>query len=183
VCTDSVVKDLATSGTERPGQPRPSSAYVFGTAIGTRVKSIKRAWHTAILKAHGHTPTYSTTANLTAESWATFEAIDLHFHDLRREAGSRWLEGGVPLHTIRDWLGHTSIAQTSTYLAGTMQTQHDAMRRYDERRAAAEAEAEKARVARRGTDSKRRGRKAPQTAGRAERNANKTTVDRHQPIM
>jgi integrase len=59
------------------------------------------------------------------------EAIDLHFHDLRREAGSRWLEGGVPLHTVRDWLGHTSIAQTSTYLASTMATAHDAMARFD----------------------------------------------------
>ena len=56
--------------------------------------------------------------NLTAASRATLATIDLHFHDLRREAGSRWLEGGVPLHTIRDWLGHTSIAQTSTYLSG-----------------------------------------------------------------
>ena len=62
-----------------------------------------------MLKAHGYRPTFTKTANL----------------DLRREAGSRWLEGGVPLHTIRDWLGHTSIAQTSTYLAGTMQTQRD----------------------------------------------------------
>ena len=32
----------------------------------------------------------------------------------------------MPLHTIRDWLGHTNIAQTSTYLAGTAKTQHDA---------------------------------------------------------
>ena len=46
-------------------------------------------------------------------------AIDLHFHDLRREAGSRWLEGGVPLHTVKDWLGHTNISQTSTYLNAT----------------------------------------------------------------
>ena len=30
-------------------------------------------------------------------SRAALEAIDLHFHDLRREAGSRWLEGGVPV--------------------------------------------------------------------------------------
>jgi len=25
---------------------------------------------------------------------------DLHFHDLRREAGSRWMDAGVPLATI-----------------------------------------------------------------------------------
>jgi integrase len=69
---------------------------------------------TAVLKAHGHKPTFTKTANLSTESRAALESIDLHLHDLRREAGSRWLEGGVPLHTVRDWLGHTSIAQTST---------------------------------------------------------------------
>ena len=114
------------------GQPMPPDAYVFGQ----RVQSVKRAWARAVLKAHGHTPTYTNTAHLTAASRATLEAINLHFHDLRREAGSRWLDGGVPLHTIRDWLGHTNIAQTSTYLAGTMQTQHVAMQQFEERRAA-----------------------------------------------
>ena len=61
------------------------------------------------------------TAVLTSASRALLTAIDLNFHDLRREAGSRWLEGGVPLHTVRDWLGHTSVAQTSVYLAGTLE--------------------------------------------------------------
>ena len=88
---------------------------------------------TAVLKAHGQTPAYTRTGNLTADSRVAYRTIDLHFHDLRREAGSRWLEGGVPLHTIRDWLGHTNIAQTSTYLAGTIQTEHDAMRKFEER--------------------------------------------------
>jgi len=60
---------------------------------------------------------------------------DLHFHDLRREAGSRWLEGGVPRQTVRDWLGHTNVAQTSTYLASTLQGQHDAMTRFEPLRA------------------------------------------------
>jgi integrase len=57
----------------------------------------------------------------------------LHFHDLRREAGSPWLEGGVPLHTVRAWLGHANISQTSTYLANTVQTQHDAMAAFERR--------------------------------------------------
>ena len=35
---------------------------------------------------------------------------------------------------VRDWLGHTSVAQTSTYLATTTKAQHDFMRRFDERR-------------------------------------------------
>ena len=102
------------------GEPIPLDGYVFGDEIGQYVESNDRAWHTAVLKAHGHTPTYTKTANLTEASRGALRAIDLHFHDLRREAGSRWLEGGVPLHTVRDWLGHTNIAQTSTYLAGTI---------------------------------------------------------------
>ncbi len=105
--------------------------YVFGTEIGGRLLSVTRAWTAAVLRSHGHAPAYTETANLTEESRAALAAIDLHFHDLRRECGSRWLEGGVPLHTIRDWLGHTNISQTSTYLTGTAQTQHDAMTRFE----------------------------------------------------
>ena len=116
------------------GAPVPMSGFVFGNEIGEPVKDPKRAWNAVVLKSHGNTPHYTRTGNLTRESRDDLAAIDLHFHDLRREAGSRWLEGGVPLHTVRDWLGHTSIAQTSTYLAGTMRTQHDAMKQFEARR-------------------------------------------------
>ncbi len=137
------------------GQALPMDSYVFGNEIGQQVKDCKRAWLTAVLKANEHTPSYTKSKNLTVASRAALKKINLHFHDLRREAGSRWLEGGVPLHTIRDWLGHTSIAQTSTYLVGTIQTQHDAMRQYEVRRAALQQLA---------TDSLTGGRKRPQTA-------------------
>lgn len=100
------------------GREHPPTARVFGNEIGQRVGSIKTAWNAACRRAG---------------------IENLHFHDLRREAGSRWLEGGVPLQTVRDWLGHTSVAQTSTYLASTLQTQHEAMRRFDERRSRGEA--------------------------------------------
>ena len=116
------------------GEPIPVYGYVFGNEIGGRVQSNLRAWNTAVLKAHGHTPTYTKTAQLSAASRADLKGVNLHFHDLRREAGSRWLEGGVPLHTVRDWLGHSNISQTSTYLSGTIKTQHDAMRQFEERR-------------------------------------------------
>jgi integrase len=72
---------------------------------------------------------------LTPESRAKLRAIGLHFHDLRREAGSRWQDAGVPLQTIRDWLGHSNISQTSTYLASTRQGSQDAMRQYERARA------------------------------------------------
>ena len=152
------------------GHPMPLDGYVFGNEIGQRVRSTKRAWATAVLKAHGHKAIYTATGQLTAAPRDAFAAIDLHFHDLRREAGSRWLEGGVPLHTIRDWLGHTNIAQTSTYLAGTIQTEHDAMRHFEERRANLQQLA---------TDSRTGGRKRLQSATRRERKPNKTAVGRH----
>lgn len=118
------------------GKPLAADKHVFGDEIGTRQASFRRAWHHAILKAHGHKPTYTKSASLTTESRAVLKKIGLHFHDLRREAGSRWMEAGVPLATIQKWLGHTNIAQTSTYLATTTVGEHEAMKRFEEQRAA-----------------------------------------------
>jgi integrase len=155
-------------------QPHESAAFVFGSEIGTRVRNVKRAWNTAVLKAHKVTPVYTDTANLDAASRQALAAIDLHFHDLRREAGSRWLDGGVPLHTIRDWLGHTSIAQTSTYLAGTMATQHDAMKRFEAHQAASQQLATKG-----GTGGKTR----PRSAVRRNEARKEDAVGREPAIM
>jgi integrase len=38
---------------------------------------------------------------------------------LRREAASRLLEDGIPLHHVSLLLGHTSVTQTATYLSVT----------------------------------------------------------------
>ena len=89
--------------------------HVFGDEVGRRLKSQKKAWETAVLRAHGHTPTW-VKRGLSPASRAAYRTIDLHFHDLRHEAGSRWLEAGVPLHHVKELLGHTSIATTDTYL-------------------------------------------------------------------
>jgi integrase len=97
------------------GEPHGPQAYVFGNEIGLRTRSIKTAWRLACRRA---------------------KINDLHFHDLRREAGSRWLDGGVPLQVVRDWLGHTNISQTSTYLESTLTGQHEAMRRFESARGA-----------------------------------------------
>lgn len=163
------------------GQAMPAEAFVFGNEIGQKIDGMKRAWATAILKAHGDKPTFTDTANLSAESRAALKAIDLHFHDLRREAGSRWLEGGVPLHTIRDWLGHTSIAQTSTYLAGTAQTQHDAMRAYEKRKAKTDPSVPTVQI--RANGGEKRHPKRPSTAEGGRRILKKTAVGRDAPIM
>jgi integrase len=128
--------------TDPDGEELPPEAYVFGNEVGEPSKSFKRAWARAVLVAHGHKPVYVmkpssgtekavATALLAPESLAALRAINLHFHDLRREAGSRWLDAGVPLHRIQKWLGHANIAQTSTYLMADSVDDDEAMRRFE----------------------------------------------------
>jgi integrase len=129
------------------GRPFPASAHVFGNQIGRRVRSVKRAWQTAVLKAHGHTPVWVWTkkkngpngkgnTNLSPDSKAVYRALDLHFHDLRHEGGSRLLEGGWPVHHVQHMLGHASLQQTSTYLNTTLCGLHESMRNLEQSRPA-----------------------------------------------
>ena len=91
------------------GEEYPATAHVFGE-VGCRVKSVKRAWMNACTRAG---------------------VADLHFHDLRHEAGSRLLEAGWPIHHVKEMLGHANVSQTSTYLnAGRLGLQ-DSMQRFD----------------------------------------------------
>ena len=94
------------------GQPLPPDAYVFGDEVGRPRKSIETAWGTVRKRAM---------------------LEDLHFHDLRREAGSRWMDAGIPLATIQRWLGHANISQTSTYLGASLGADEFDMRAYEER--------------------------------------------------
>ena len=105
--------DMRRNGPD--AEPLPANAYVFGNDVGEAVANFKRAWERAVLVAHGHKPEYvkreqsegkrpMKTAALTPECREQLRAINLHFHDLRREAGSRWLDAGVPLHRIQAWL-------------------------------------------------------------------------------
>ena len=105
-------------------------AFVFGDAVGCRLKSPKKAWATAVLKAHGHTPTW-VKSDLSPASREAYRAIDLKFHDLRHEAGSRWLEAGIPLHHVKELLGHASISTTDTYLNAGRIHLHESMRKVD----------------------------------------------------
>jgi integrase len=93
------------------GEKMPPTAYVFGNAVGERIASFRKGW-------------------LKATRGAKVEG--LHFHDLRREFGSRMLEAGVPLHVVSRLLGHTNIATTSRYLAATVVHEHDAIRKLEE---------------------------------------------------
>jgi len=56
---------------------------------------------------------------------AKLHEIDLNFHDLRHEAGSRKLEAGGPLHAVSRWLGHSKLTTTDTYLNATTKLLHD----------------------------------------------------------
>ncbi len=111
------------------GKEYKLTAFVFGE-VGERILSTKRAWETAVLKAHGYVPVWGK-GKLAAESRARLRDIDLHFHDLRHEAGSRLLEAGWPIHHVKEMLGHAKISQTDTYLNAGKMGLHDSMKRFD----------------------------------------------------
>ena len=96
------------------GQPHCPDAYVFGNAIGEPgvSKTIEDGWRRACERA---------------------QITDLHFHDLRREAASRLLEGGVPEQFVQQILGHADLTTTSRYLATTRKGLHQVMKQYQAR--------------------------------------------------
>jgi integrase len=111
------------------GQEYKPEAFVFGE-LGLPVGSIKKTWETTVLKAHGITPVWAG-GKLSESCRAELGRIDLHFHDLRREAGSRWHEGGFTLHEVRDLLGHANVSQTDTYLSTRIAGLRERMKRFD----------------------------------------------------
>jgi integrase len=121
--------------TDPAGENYPATAYVFGVA-GARVKSVKTAWENAVLKAHGITVERESTGRLTAPCRGAFSRIDLNFHDLRREAGSRFLESGMEPHYVQAFLDHANLSTTSRYLNVTSQGMHAALKRVQRERAA-----------------------------------------------
>jgi integrase len=98
--------------TDPAGVALSPDAYVFGDEIGRPRRSIKTAWRLTCRRA---------------------KIVGLHFHDLRREAGSRWMDAGIPLATIQRWLGHANISQTSTYLGASLGADELEMRVFEER--------------------------------------------------
>ena len=78
-------------------------AFVFG-ALGEQVGNPKKGWETCVLRAHGHEPLWVRRGTLSKASRTELAAVDLHFHDLRHEAGCRWLEQGWPIHHVQEML-------------------------------------------------------------------------------
>ena len=120
---------LEMAKTDPTGRSYPPSAYVFGQ-LGMRVRSVKKAWETAVLKAHGHDLQWRGTT-LSSASRSQLQAINLRFHDLRHEAGCRWLEAGWPIHHVQEMLGHANLSQTSTYLHAAEMGLQESMKRFD----------------------------------------------------
>lgn len=107
-----LAKVLTRRRTDPAGHLLAPEAFVFGDEIGRRRHSIKTAWRLTLKRA---------------------KIVDLHFHDLRREAGSRWMDAGIPLGTIQRWLGHANISQTSTYLGASLGNDERDMQAYEQR--------------------------------------------------
>jgi integrase len=110
--SERMAKLLKRRRTDPNGDDHTADAYVFGNAVGEQLDSIKTAWKATCRRAG---------------------IDDLHFHDLRREAACRWFEAGVPLHHIRDLLGHADISTTSRYLAVTPTELQRSMQMAEER--------------------------------------------------
>jgi integrase len=117
--------------TDPTGKEHPPLNYVFGDVSGRRIGSFATAWENAVLRAHGYPVVRNRrTHGLEADSRKRFAEVDLHFHDLRHEAGSRMVEAGWPLHHVQRMLGHANISQTSTYLNAEVTGLQDSMRRF-----------------------------------------------------
>src|SRR4029453_1377157 len=101
---------LTMRRTDPTGEEHGPDNYVFGNVDGSRVKSIRTAWENAVLKAHGIPVKRTKTAALLPECREALRRIDLHFHDLRREAGSRFLEYGMPAHYVQAFLDHANLS-------------------------------------------------------------------------
>ena len=95
---------LEMAETDPSGQEYGSEKFVFGELTGGKLSSACRA---------------------------ELRRINLHFHDMRREGGSRWHEGGFQLHEVRDLLGHANVSQTDTYLSTRITGLREAMKRFD----------------------------------------------------
>ncbi len=96
------------------GAGLPPDAYVFGDAIGRRVKSVQEAWTNARKAA---------------------DLGDFQPRDLRHEAASRFDEAGVPIVYVSSLLGHSNLSTTSRYLNIHRRGLYLAMQKQEESRA------------------------------------------------
>jgi integrase len=115
------------------GALKTDDVPVFSNEAGEPLKTFKKAWVVAVLKAHGMDPHWRKGAykDLTADCQRRFRDINLHWHDLRHEYASRLVERGVPLAQVRDLLGHASIITTERYDNQTLEALQAAVERLE----------------------------------------------------
>ncbi len=79
------------------GHDLPAIAYAFGDETGEVVSKERLCgiWRRVLTRA---------------------KVENLHLHDLRGEFASRLAESKVPMHQVRDALGHANLSMTSAYL-------------------------------------------------------------------
>ncbi|PYR53679.1 MAG: hypothetical protein DMF91_27980, partial [Acidobacteria bacterium] len=74
------------------------------------------------------------TIRMASSSSEQLAKMNLHGHDLRREAGSRLLERGADLHTVQLFLDHANISTSSRYLKPSKLALHTTIQRIDAQR-------------------------------------------------
>jgi integrase len=96
VILDDLVPILERRRIDADGKRMKATAFVFGNAVGERVKSVRTSWDSTLRRAG--------------------IPMDLHLHDLRREFGSQIVETGGGIHEAAHWLGHARVSTTDGYL-------------------------------------------------------------------
>jgi len=112
--------------TDSNGHARSARAPLIVNQAGESIGGFRTSWETAVLRAYGYTPIKdrplrdSKTNSLTPEARKAFNAIDLHWHDVRHEYACRLAERGVPITKIQYLLGHASVVTTERYIHHTL---------------------------------------------------------------
>jgi integrase len=101
-------------------------AFVFGAATGEYQGTIRTAWESLVLLAHGIEPTRTRARGRVNRD--QLAEIDLHWHDLRHEAACRWLASGLDIRAIQLLLGHADLKTTQRYLNVTDEELRKTMR-------------------------------------------------------
>lgn len=99
------------------GEHKADDVPVFSNEAGEPLKTFKKEWVVAVLKAHSVDPHWrkGSYQDLSTECQQRLREINLHWHDLWHKYASRLVERGVPLAQVRDLLGHASILTTERY--------------------------------------------------------------------
>ena len=116
------------------GEEFKPEAFVFGNEVGERVKNYQKAWSTLRLGAIGHGPHWPSNGRFLPCCREQLRKMNLHMHDLPREAGSRLLERGADLHTVQLFLDHANISTSSRYLKPSKLALHTTIQRIDAQR-------------------------------------------------